>query len=664
MSSSTTFVFLFLFLFSFLTSFRVSAQDPTYVSHVCPNTATYTRNSTSFTNLRTLLSSLSSPNASYATGFQNATVGEPPDRVTGFFLCRGDLSTEVCRRCVVFAVSDTFTRCPNEKEVTLYYDDCMLRYSNRYILSTLNTNGGIILVNTQNITSNQIGLFRDLVLSTMNQAATDASVSPGRFATGKANFTAFQTLYGLVQCTPDLTTQQCLRCLNLTINQLPTDRIGGRSVVPSCNSRYELYLFYNESDIGSPKPQLDSAPPPQPISIPSPKPGEGGNSTVIVIAVVVPVTVIFLLLVAVFIFRAKRKTTAYETEPLADGDDITTAGSLQFDFRAIEAATDKFSESNKLGQGGFGQVYKGTFPSGVQVAVKRLSKTSGQGEREFENEVVVVAKLQHRNLVRLLGFCLEGEEKILVYEFVPNKSLDYFLFDSTMQSQLDWKKRCKIIAGIARGILYLHQDSRLTIIHRDLKAGNILLDADMNPKVADFGMARIFGIDQTEANTRRVVGTYGYMSPEYAMYGQFSMKSDVYSFGVLVLEIISGKKNSSLYQMDDSAGNLVTYTWRLWSNGSPLELVDPSFQDNYQTNEITRCIHIALLCVQEEAEDRPTMSAILQMLTTSSIALAVPRPPGFFFRSRHEQVGRADPSMHMSALCSVDDASITSVAPR
>ncbi|CAG7887388.1 unnamed protein product, partial [Brassica rapa] len=611
-------------------------------------------------NLQTLLSSLSSRNASYSAGFQNATAGQAPDRVTGLFLCRGDITPEVCRRCVVFAVNETVTRCPNEREVTLYYDKCLLRYSNGNILSTLITNGGIILFNTQNITSNQIG-FRDLVLSTMNQTATEASTSPRRFATGKANFTAFQTLYGLVQCTPDLISQDCLRCLNQIVNQLPMDKIGGRLIVPSCSSRFQLSPFYSESNIETPQAQLDSAPPPQPISLPSPEPGLNILCSFDYMFYNSPHVV----MVYRYFCQYRRRRKLFCHIVSTDGDDITTAGSLQFDFKAIEAATDKFSESNKLGQGGFGQVYKGTFPSGVQVAVKRLSKTSGQGEREFENEVVVVAKLQHRNLVRLLGFCLEGEEKILVYEFVPNKSLDYFLFaDSTMQSQLDWKKRCKIIAGIARGILYLHQDSRLTIIHRDLKAGNILLDADMNPKVADFGMARIFGIDQTEANTRRVVGTYGYMSPEYAMYGQFSMKSDVYSFGVLVLEIISGKKNSSLYQMDDSAGNLVTYTWRLWSNGSPLELVDPSFQDNYQTNEITRCIHIALLCVQEEAEDRPTMSAILQMLTTSSIALAVPRPPGFFFRSRHEQVGRADPSMHMSALCSVDDASITSVAPR
>ncbi|KAL1190772.1 putative cysteine-rich receptor-like protein kinase 23 [Cardamine amara subsp. amara] len=672
MSSCASFIFLLLFLF--FNSFRVSAQDPTYLYHYC-SSITFSRNSTYLTNLRTLLSSLSSRNASYSTGFQTATAGQAPDRVTGLFLCRGDVSPEVCRSCAEFSVNDTFTWCPNQREVTLYYNECMLRYSNRNILSTLDTDGGVMLFNTQNTTSNQIRL-RDLMLSTMNEAATEASRSARKFDARKSNFTALQSFYGLLQCTPDLTTYDCLSCLQQIFNRLPTEKIGGRLLVPSCSSRYELYLFFNETAITTPKSQLDAAPPPPPlqisipsppplISIPSPLPGEGGNSTVIIIAVVVPITLLFLLFVAIFSFRTKRKRTIYETEPLAgDGNDITTAGSLQFDFKAIESATDKFSESNKLGQGGFGQVYKGTFPNGVQVGVKRLSKTSGQGEREFENEVIVVAKLQHRNLVRLLGFCLEGDEKILVYEFVPNKSLDYFLFDSKMQRQLDWTRRYKIIEGIARGILYLHQDSRLTIIHRDLKAGNILLDADMNPKVADFGMARIFGGDQTEANTKRVVGTYGYMSPEYAMYGQFSMKSDVYSFGVLVFEIISGMKNSSLYQLDGSVGNLVTYTWRLWSNGSPLELADPSFGDNYQTEEITRCIHIALLCVQEDAEDRPTMSAILQMLTTSSIALAVPRPPGFYFRSRHEQVVEVGPSRDTLALCSIDDSSITSLAPR
>ncbi|KAG2240418.1 hypothetical protein Bca52824_090736 [Brassica carinata] len=366
------------------TFFRVSILDPTYLSHNCPNTTTFARNSNYFTNLIDLLSSLSSPFHSYSPGFLNATAGQAPDRVTGLYLCRGDVTPEICRGCVAFAVNDTLNRCPNQREVTLYYDECMLRYSNRNILSTLNTNGRYRLYNVRNVTYNeQIG-FRDLVLSMMNPAATVASSSPRRFDARMANFTPFQNLYGLVQCTPDLTSQDCLSCLNQTINELRTDKIGGRILVPSCNSRYELYQFYNESNIGAsqsqldsapppqldsaPSPQLDSAPPPPPISIPSTQPdifvktGEGGNSSVIVIAVVVPISVIFLLLLAVFFsFRAKRKTTTYETEPLADRDDITTAGSLQFDFKAIEAATDKFSESNKLGQGGFGQVYKEHF---------------------------------------------------------------------------------------------------------------------------------------------------------------------------------------------------------------------------------------------------------------------------------------------------------------
>ncbi|CAI0467941.1 unnamed protein product [Linum tenue] len=203
-----------------------------------------------------------------------------------------------------------------------------------------------------------------------------------------------------------------------------------------------------------------------------------------------------------------------------------------FDVNGIFAATKQFSLANKLGQGGFGSVYKGLLSDGREVAVKRLSRTSRQGVQEFKNEVRLVSKLQHKNLARLLGCCIHGEEKMLVYEYLPNKSLDFFIFDKTKGSLLDWKKRFDIIIGIARGLMYLHQDSRLKIIHRDLKPSNILLDAAMNPKISDFGMARLFGEDQTEANTIRVVGTYGYLSPEYAMKGLYSTKSDVFSFGL------------------------------------------------------------------------------------------------------------------------------------
>ncbi|CAL9226545.1 unnamed protein product [Arabidopsis halleri] len=655
--------FFFLFLFSFLTSFRVSAQDPTYVYSICSNTANYSSNSLYNTNLRTLLASLSSRNASYSTGFQNATVGQAPDRVTGLFNCRGDVSTEVCRSCVVFAVNDTLARCPNQKEATLYYDQCTLRYSNRNILSTSITNGGIILASSQNITSNERDRFRDLVLSTMNQATVAAANSSKRFDARRANFTTLQNLYALVQCTRDLTRQDCSLCLQQIINQLPTDRIGGQLIVPSCSSRFELYPFYNESAVITPPP-----PPPPPVSTPPvsapPRPaGKGGNSTVLVIAIVVPVIVAVLLFIAGYCFLARRARKSYGIPSAFDGDDITTADSLQLDYRTIQTATDDFAVSNKIGQGGFGEVYKGVLSDGTEVAVKRLSKSSGQGEVEFKNEVVLVAKLQHRNLVRLLGFCLDGEERVLVYDYVRNKSLDYFLFDPAKQSQLDWTRRYKIIGGVARGILYLHQDSRLTIIHRDLKASNILLDADMNPKIADFGMARIFGLDQTQENTSRIVGTYGYMSPEYAMHGQYSMKSDVYSFGVLVLEIVSGKKNSSFYQTD-GAHDLVSYAWGLWNNGTPLELVDPAIADNCQRSEVVRCVHIGLLCVQEDPAGRPTLSTIVLMLTSNTMSLPVPRQPCLFFQSRLGKDPLDTDTTSKSLLGSVDDASITDVYPR
>ncbi|KAI3748623.1 hypothetical protein L6452_11842 [Arctium lappa] len=324
-----------------------------------------------------------------------------------------------------------------------------------------------------------------------------------------------------------------------------------------------------------------------------------------------------------------------------------------FSLSQIAKATNNFSINNKLGEGGFGPVYKGVLENGQEIGVKQLSKTSEQGYDEFYNEVVCVARLQHRNLVKLLGYCMDGDERILIYEYMPNKSLDLYLFDETKSCTLEWPQRFCIIDGIARGILYLHQDSRYRIIHRDLKAGNILLDHDMNPKISDFGLAREFGGDQITAKTKKVVGTYGYISPEYAVHGRFSMKSDVFSFGVLVLEIVSGKKNRE-FSCEDVNDNLLGHAWRLFTEDRCLELVSPSLVNSCIISEVTRSIHVGLLCVQNHAQDRPTMSSVVMMLNSDG-ALPPPKQPAFF---AEEVLRNHDPFL------TVDEATITLLAPR
>ncbi|XP_023729325.1 G-type lectin S-receptor-like serine/threonine-protein kinase At1g67520 [Lactuca sativa] len=301
---------------------------------------------------------------------------------------------------------------------------------------------------------------------------------------------------------------------------------------------------------------------------------------------------------------------------------------LLFSFSSIMAATNDFSVENKLGQGGFGPVYKGKLSDGREIAVKRLSRTSRQGLVEFKNELVLIAKLQHTNLVRVLGCCIHGEEKMLIYEYMPNKSLDFFVFDENRKAELDWPKRFIIIEGIAQGLLYLHKYSRMKVIHRDLKANNILLDERMNPKISDFGMARICEQNETEAMTNRVVGTYGYMSPEYAMRGIFSIKSDIFSFGVLILEIVNGRRNSSFVHLHGTY-SLIGYAWVLWRQGDTLELKDPSPGNTCEEQQFLRTVHVALLCVQENAIDRPTTSEMISMLLNDSISLPTPNRPTF-----------------------------------
>ncbi|KAL0362744.1 UNVERIFIED_CONTAM: G-type lectin S-receptor-like serine/threonine-protein kinase [Sesamum calycinum] len=348
-----------------------------------------------------------------------------------------------------------------------------------------------------------------------------------------------------------------------------------------------------------------------------------GKKQKTLIAVLTSTAGIILLGLSLILFIWKRKKNHQNLRNEGGGPEESHKEDLElpmFDLSTVTRATNNFSISNKLG--------KGMLEDGKEIAVKRLSRTSTQGLDEFKNEVIFIAKLQHRNLVKLLGCCIQGEEKMLIYEYMPNRSLDLILFDKRKGKQLDWPKRFHIINGIARGLLYLHQDSRLRIIHRDLKASNILLDNDMNPKISDFGMARSFGGNETEANTQRVVGTYGYMSPEYAADGLFSVKSDVYSFGVLVLEIVSGQKNRGFHHKDHHH-NLLGHAWMLHKERRSIELVDVNLVDSFNFSEVVRSIHVALLCVQQSPEDRPSMSSVVLMLGSEGV-LPQPKLPGFF----------------------------------
>ncbi|CAN1856555.1 Cysteine-rich receptor-like protein kinase 43 [Linum perenne] len=245
-------------------------------------------------------------------------------------------------------------------------------------------------------------------------------------------------------------------------------------------------------------------------------------------------------------------------------------------------------------------------PNGQEIAVKQLSMNSRQGVREFTNEVKLLLRIQHKNLVTLLGCCVEGPEKMLVYEYLPNRSLDYFLFGKPQ----NWTTRFRIVTGVARGILYLHEEAPMRILHRDIKASNILLDEGMNAKISDFGLARLFPEDDTHVNTFRISGTHsGYMAPEYAMHGYLSVKTDVFSYGILVLEIASGRKN-----LDRRAEKT-------------LELLDSTLP-TYNRDEVEMCIQLGLLCCQQTVADRPDMNSVNLMLSSDSFSLPVPGKPG------------------------------------
>ncbi|CAM0870581.1 unnamed protein product [Alopecurus aequalis] len=450
------------------------------------------------------------------------------------------------------------------------------------------------------------------------------------FATGEVNLDP--RIYVLAQCVPLLTPVQCSSCLGELLveiqTELSTKPVWVTSRVEWCDLRYSVQPLYE----GQAMLQLQAPPSPLPASAASPHttgPAEKKRSGAAGISGGIVCSIVLILVVSVFLFiRFRRRIKAAKHDnPFRK---ISRAQCVIFDLPTLEVATENFSQRNKLGEGGFGAVYKGILPDGQEIAVKKLVGTAGHGLHQLHNEVLLLAELQHKNLVRLHGFYSHRDDILLVYEYIDNGSLDNFLSDTTQGHTLTWEQRYNIILGIAKGILYLHEDSSMRIIHRDLKPNNILLDEDMEPKIADFGLARLLGEGHTHTMTSGAAGTPGYMAPEYVYEGRVSPKIDVFSYGVLILQIVT--RRTECWCDDTNTVNILTDVWNHWKNGTILQMMDQTLNE-HSRNQQLRCVHVGLMCVQADPNDRPEISTVIFMLTRDNAELPQLEEPAFFFGS-------------------------------
>ncbi|KAG5406917.1 hypothetical protein IGI04_013036 [Brassica rapa subsp. trilocularis] len=570
------------------------------VSAQCMNRGYFTPNSTYDVNRRLIRSSLPSNVTAHEGFFFSGSIGQEPNRVYTIGMCLPGSTSEDCSACIKTGSDGLIEGCANQTEAYSWPGEpilCLVRYSNTSFLGSADLAPSSFQVNTRDVYSNPTE-FRSIweglsgrMIDAASTAKSTTSSSNNHYIADVANLTSFKSVGNYNSCCGQ--------------------RQGVLVMRPSCLFRWELYPFFKAFDnitLASPPPPPVAALPPAVDQASTIHNDIKGISVGIVAAITIPNVAVLILLV----LHIHHNTI----------------------LRKIDAATNRFSSSNKLGEGGFGEVHKGKLPNGTEVAVKRLSKTSGQGIREFKNEAVLVSKLQHRNLVRLLGFCVEGEEKILIYEHWESKSIT---------------RRYKINEGIARGIFYLHQNSQLTIIHRDLKPINVLLDANMNPKFQILVCQPSLEQSKFEEIPTKLLG------PLLICH----LRSDVYSFGVLVLEIISrGVLGQSAMDESSTAGNLVTNSW--W-----IRLLEGIIR---KMNKVTRCIHIALLCGQDQPEDCPMLSTIILMLTSNTITLPKPRLPSYFQRVWHKRDHASEgfessQPTGRSVGCSVNNVTITELKP-
>lgn len=431
------------------------------------------------------------------------------------------------------------------------------------------------------------------------------------------------SVYGLAQCWEFVNGSACEECLAGSVKNLSScvPKEEGRLLNAGCYLRYSNQKFYdNSTDSGQ---------------------GNSGNRPLAVIlattsggfAVLVTASAI------AFFLRKRQLKKRRERKQLGALLETVNKSKLNFSYEVLEKASNYFHNSNKLGQGGSGSVYKGVLPDGKVVAIKRLFFNTTQWVDHFFNEVNLISGIRHKNLVELLGCSITGPESLLVYEYVPNQSVHDNLFGGTKNVlQLCWGSRYRIILGTAEGLAYLHEESNLRIIHRDIKLSNILLDEDYEPKIADFGLARLFPEDKTHISTV-IAGTLGYMAPEYITRGKLTEKADVYSFGVLVIEVVCGRKNNSYTQ---SSCSVLQMVWSLYGAGKLIDAVDPSLEGNFNVEKASQMLQIGLVCVQASADLRPSMSTVVKMITRNHEIPQPKQPP--FINSTSTEIGRGGPT--------------------
>ncbi|KAL5100584.1 hypothetical protein RYX36_004911 [Vicia faba] len=583
-----------------------------------------------------------------STGFGTAVTGTGADTNYGLAQCYGDLSLLDCVLCYAEART-VLPQCFPYNSGRIYLDGCFMRSENYSFFNEYKGPGDrAVCGNTTTKNSDFRAAAKQAVLRAVEDAVENKGYARGKVVVSEA---ANESAYVLADCWRNLNSRSCKACLehasSSILRCLPSSE--GRALNTGCFMRYSDTDFLNE--------EVENR-------------SSGGNVLVIVIAVVSSVIVAVVgVIIGAYIWKQryiqKKRRGSNDAEKLAK---TLHEKSLNFKYSTLEKATESFNDNNKLGHGGFGTVYKGVLPDGREIAIKRLYFNNRHRAADFYNEVNIISGVEHKNLVRLLGCSCSGPESLLVYEYMHNKSLDRFIFDKNKGRELKWEKRYEIIIGTAEGLVYLHENSKVRIIHRDIKASNILLDSKLRAKIADFGLARSFQEDKSHISTA-IAGTLGYMAPEYLAHGQLTEKADVYSFGVLLLEIVTGSQNNRS-KASEYTDSLVIVAWKHFQSGASEQLFDPNIElhDDHNSdvkNELLRVVHIGLLCTQEVPSLRPTMSKALQMLTKSEEPLVAPSNPPFLDESTMELHDTSGDAFYLpNAADSIATMSHSSFYPR